>query len=150
MQGLLSFEKLPPFSAPLRFFLTAPLFSLAAGLLLMAVGPQLLESRWTPGLRAATHLVTVGFMLVVMLGALIQILPVVTGAYLRRPLAIARIVHVGLSAGALLLAAGFYFGIPGLLSGAALVLSLTVLVFLTATVLALRGVWVARSLARWT
>ena len=33
MQALLSFDKAPPFAAPLRFFLTAPLFALAAGLL---------------------------------------------------------------------------------------------------------------------
>lgn len=54
MQALLSFDKAPPFAAPLRFFLTAPLFSLAAGLLLLFVGPDLLASRWTPGLLAAT------------------------------------------------------------------------------------------------
>lgn len=140
MQAVMAFENAPPFAAPLRFFLTAPLFAVLAGLLIAFEGPDLFASRWTPGALAATHLVTVGFMLQVMSGALIQILPVVTGANLRRPLAIARIVHVGLSAGAVLLAAGFYFGISGLLSGAALVLSLTVLVFLTATVLALSGV----------
>ena len=83
---MLSFENAPPFAAPLRFFLTAPLFSLAAGLLLMAAGPDLLASRWTPGLLAATHLITVGFMLQVMLGALIQILPVVAGVNLGNPL----------------------------------------------------------------
>jgi hypothetical protein len=87
MQALLSFEKAPPLSAPLRFFLTAPLFSLAAGLLLLGAGPDLLASRWMPGLLAATHLITVGFMLQVMLGALIQILPVVAGANLSNPLA---------------------------------------------------------------
>ena len=39
MQGMLAFQNAPPFAAPLRFFLTAPLFSLAAGLLLLAAGP---------------------------------------------------------------------------------------------------------------
>ena len=95
MQALLSFDKAPPFAAPLRFFLTAPLFSLAAGLLLLFVGPDLLASRWTRGLLAATHLITVGFMLMVMLGALIQILPVVAGANLDSPLAVARWLHAG-------------------------------------------------------
>lgn len=140
MQAVMAFENAPPFAAPLRFFLTAPLFAVLAGLLIAFEGPDLFASRWTPGALAATHLLTVGFMLQVMFGALIQILPVVTGANLKRPLAVARIVHVGLSAGALLLAAGFYSGIPGLLSSAALVLALTVLLFLAATVLALSGV----------
>jgi len=140
MQAVMAFENAPPFAAPLRFFLTAPLFAVLAGLLIAFEGPDLFASRWTPGALAATHLLTVGFMLQVMLGALIQILPVVTGANLKRPLAVARIVHVGLSAGALLLASGFYSGIPGLLSSAALVLALTVLLFLAATVLALSGV----------
>ena len=104
MQALMSFDKAPPLAAPLRFFLTAPLFSLVAGLLLLALGPDMFASRWMPGLLAATHLITVGFMLQVMLGALIQILPVVAGANLRHPLVVARWLHVGLSAGALLLA----------------------------------------------
>ena len=140
MQALLSFDKAPPFAAPLRFFLTAPLFSLAAGLLLLFVGPGLLESRWTPGLLAATHLVTVGFMLMVMLGALIQILPVVAGANLDNPLAVARWLHAGLAAGALLLAAGFLFGQAALLGAAALVLGLAVAAFLVAGARALAGV----------
>jgi len=140
MQALLSFDKAPPFAAPLRFFLTAPLFSLAAGLLLLFVGPGLLESRWTPGLLAATHLVTVGFMLMVMLGALIQILPVVAGANLDNPLAVARWLHAGLAAGALLLAAGFLFGQAALLGAAALILGLAVAAFLVAGARALAGV----------
>ena len=140
MQALLSFDKTPPFAAPLRFFITAPLFSLAAGLLLLWVGPDLLASRWTPGLLAATHLVTVGFMLMVMLGALIQILPVVAGANLDHPLAVARWLHAGLSAGALLLAAGFLLGHGALLGAAAMILCITVAAFLVASGRALAGV----------
>ncbi len=140
MQALLSFDKTPPFAAPLRFFITAPLFSLAAGLLLLWVGPDLLASRWTPGLLAATHLVTVGFMLMVMLGALIQILPVVAGANLDHPLAVARWLHAGLSAGALLLAAGFLLGHGALLGAAALILGLAVAAFLVASGRAFAGV----------
>ncbi|MBS1139422.1 MAG: hypothetical protein H6R13_875 [Proteobacteria bacterium] len=140
MQAVMAFENAPPFAAPLRFFLTAPLFAVLAGLLIAYEGPDLFASRWMPGALAVTHLITVGFMLQVMLGALIQILPVVAGANLKRPLAVARIVHLGLSTGALLLAAGFYLAMPALLSTAALVLSLATVVFLTATILALSGV----------
>ena len=59
MQALLSFEQSPPISAPLRFFLTAPLFGMLAGALLLWGGPDLLASRWTPGALALTHLITV-------------------------------------------------------------------------------------------
>jgi hypothetical protein len=140
MQALLSFDKAPPFAAPLRFFLTAPLFALAASLVLVAVGPDMLASRWTPALLAATHLITVGFMLQVMLGALIQILPVVAGANLARPLTVARWLHGGLSAGGALLATGFLAGRHGLLGGGAVMLALAVGGFLIAAIRALTGV----------
>ena len=140
MQAMLAFQNAPPFAAPLRFFLTAPLFSLAAGLLLLAGGPELLASRWTPGLLAATHLITVGFMLQVMLGALIQILPVVAGVNLGDPLRMARWLHAGLSAGALLLAGGFLLSQPAALSAAALTLGLTITAFLVVSGQALAGV----------
>jgi hypothetical protein len=139
-KAVLSFENAPPFAAPLRFFLTAPLFAALAGLLVMIEGPALFASRWTSGALAATHLLTVGFMLQVMLGALIQILPVVAGADLPRPLALARAVHVGLSGGALLLVAGFWFGQPWALEGGGLLLGATASLFLLTMLLALRGV----------
>jgi hypothetical protein len=47
MQPGLSFEQAPPISVPFRFFLTAPLFGMAAGLLLLWQGPAALASRWT-------------------------------------------------------------------------------------------------------
>ncbi|WP_240327781.1 hypothetical protein [Dechloromonas sp. HYN0024] len=137
---MLAFENAPPFAAPLRFFLTAPLFAVLAGLLLAFEGPDLLASRWTPGLLAATHLMTIGFMLQVMLGALIQILPVVAGASLKNSLVVARLVHVGLSVGALLLGAGFLAASPVLLGCAAAILGFTVLYFLAVTARALIGV----------
>ena len=51
----LSHDDTPPFSAPLRFFLTAPLFGVVAGLTLL-FGGEILVSRWTPGALAITHL----------------------------------------------------------------------------------------------
>lgn len=125
MQALLSFEKAPPFAAPLRFFLTAPLFGMLAGLLLLLDGPAVFASRWAPGAIAATHLITIGFMMQAMLGALIQILPVVAGANVTHPLNLSRALHIGLSGGTLLLAAGFVFGMPDLLTLAAIVLALS-------------------------
>ena len=139
MQNALSFESAPPFAAPLRFFLTAPLFAVLAGVLILAEGPTLFASRWTPGALAATHLLTVGFMLQIMLGALIQVLPVVAGANLARPLAVATGVHAGLTLGGLALAGGLYFSFPDGLVAAAVLLGFSVLGFLVATVRALIG-----------
>lgn len=130
---MLSFEKAPPFAAPLRFFLTAPLFAVAAGLLVAVEGDMAFLSRWTPAALAATHLMTVGFMLQIMLGALIQVLPVVAGVNLEHPLRVARIVHAGLTSGALLLASGFVLGKPLLLVAAVVALVGAALVFLAAT-----------------
>ena len=140
MQALLAFENAPPFAAPLRFFLTAPLFGVLAGLLIAVEGGELFASRWMPGTLAVTHLLTIGFMLQVMVGALIQILPVVAGANFSQPLLIARFVHGGLSAGTVLLVAGFLSGLPVLLGGGACLLGLSVLVFLAATAAAMSGV----------
>lgn len=140
MQALLAFENAPPLMAPFRFFITAPLFGVLAGLLLIVEGPSLFSSRWMPGTLAVTHLLTVGFMLQVMLGALVQIFPVVAGANLWRPLRLSAMLHSGLTLGTCLLAGGFYFGSPLLLSVAAGVLLLTALLILGATTHALIGV----------
>ena len=140
MQALLSFENAPPFAAPLRFLLTAPTFGVLGGLLMAWAGADIFASRWMPATLALTHLITVGFMLQVMVGALIQILPVVAGANLARPLALSRLLNVGLSVGALLLAAGFLHAQPLLLGAGGGLLGLSASLFLVAAVQALRGV----------
>lgn len=137
MQALLSFKQAPPISAPLRFFLTAPLFLILAGVLLLYAGPELFASRWTPAALALTHLITAGFMLQVMLGALQQLLPVVAGANLKRPLQIATLVHATITPGALMLAAAFLTYEPLLFLGAAGLLATGVVLFVGATALAL-------------
>ena len=100
MQTLLSYDSAPPLSAPLRYYLTAPLFAMLAGALLLYAGPDLLASRWTPAALAFTHLLTVGFMLQAMIGSLQQLLPVVVGANLAQPLRLARWVHGAITPGA--------------------------------------------------
>lgn len=117
----LSYEDTPPFSAPLRFFLTAPLFGVAAGLTLI-FGGEVLVSRWTPGALAIAHLFAAGFMLQVMLGALVQVMPVAAGASMPAPLRIARITHVTMTLGAAGLAAGLGTGTPAALLGGAVLL----------------------------
>lgn len=138
MRAALSFDSAPPFAAPLRFFLTAPLFGVLAGLLLAFDGGDALASRWSPAALALTHLLTAGFMLQAMIGASIQVLPVVAGASLSRPLLVARVVHPLLSGGALLLAGGLRWGSGFALESGALLLGVGIAVFLGAAVVVFR------------
>ncbi|MCB1920150.1 MAG: hypothetical protein KDJ28_09260 [Candidatus Competibacteraceae bacterium] len=103
----LSYDQAPPFSVPLRFFLTAPWFLVLAAALLLWEGPGIIASRWLPATLALTHLVVLGFMAQVMLGALSQILPVVVGVSIAYPRWIATLVHVPLTLGTLALASAF-------------------------------------------
>ncbi len=107
MQPGLSFEQAPPISVPFRFFLTAPLFGMAAGLLLLWQGPEAFVSRWSSVALALTHLLAVGFMLQAMCGALLQMLPVAAGANIWQPRLVTQFTHAGLTIGTLLLVAGF-------------------------------------------
>lgn len=107
MQRVLSFEQAPPLAVPLRFFLTAPLFAIAAGALLLWLGPAALASRWSPATLALTHLMTLGFLALSMIGALLQILPVVAGVEVPRPALAARAVHALVTAGTIALTAAF-------------------------------------------
>lgn len=140
MQALLSYDRAPPLAAPLRFFLTAPVFGILAGVLLLWNGADVFASRWTPAALALTHLVTAGFMLQIMLGAMLQILPVVAGANMAQPLHVARFVHLATSVGALILVAAFLSFSPLLFSLAALLLGLGVAIFVAACARSLWGV----------
>lgn len=137
---MLAYDDSPPLSAPLRFFLTAPCFGALAGALVLWQGPGLLDSRWTPAALALTHLITVGVMLQIMLGALMQLLPVVAGANIARPRLVAAVVHLGITLGGLALAAAFLTGHPWLFGSAALLLGSSAVVFVGAAGWALRGV----------
>ena len=78
MSGL-SFNALPPIDLPFRFFLSAPLFIIACALLVLFSGETLWLSRWQPNMLALTHGFTLGFLTMVMMGALLQLLPVIGG-----------------------------------------------------------------------
>lgn len=112
MHPNLSFEQAPPISVPFRFFLTAPLFGILAGLLLIWLGPEALASRWSAGTLALTHLLSVGFLLQAMCGALLQFIPVISGGNIWRPRLVAGVLHPLLIVAALLLAGGFALSRP--------------------------------------
>lgn len=128
----LSFEQAPPISVPFRFFLTAPLFLLAAAILLLIHGPEMMLSRQMPATLAATHLLTLGFTSMVMGGALMQMLPVVAGAPMPRPRLVAWLVHLCLALGAAGLAIAFLGNSPPLMHGGAGLLGTGFAVFIAA------------------
>ncbi|MEO8410625.1 MAG: hypothetical protein ABI478_08635, partial [Propionivibrio sp.] len=111
-----------------------------AGLLLLWSGEEVFASRWAPMTLAVTHLITAGFMLQVMLGALIQILPVVAGANLLSPTRLAGSVHASLTLAALFLTAAFMSFSPHWFKVSALFFVVGVAAFVISAALALRGV----------
>jgi len=137
MQPTLSFEQAPPISVPYRFFLTAPLFGAVAGLILAWLGPAALESRWSPGALAMTHLIVVDFMLQAMCGSLLQFVAVVAGANIWRPRLVAAVVHPLITAGAVFLATAFLLEQQLLFLLAALTFATALGLFLTVMAIAL-------------
>jgi hypothetical protein len=103
----LTLEQTPPLSVPLRFFLTAPLFGILAALLLLASGPTIFSSRWSLEFITLTHLLTLGFISMVMFGALLQLLPVLVGSPVSYPRLVSTLLHLLLTSGSLSLTSGF-------------------------------------------
>jgi hypothetical protein len=133
----LTLEQAPPIAVPFRFFLTAPVFLLAAAAVLVWSGPEALAWRGSPAALAATHFVTLGFMTMVMIGAMLQILPVLAGAPVPHVRPAAAIVHAGLALGAAALGGGFLLGQPVLIKAAAWLLGAAFVVFIVAAAVAL-------------
>lgn len=140
MQPIVSYDQSPSFDIPFRFFLTAPVFGILAGFLLLWEGPDAFSSRWTPSVLALTHLLTAGFMLQVILGALFQVLPVVAGANIVNAFWITGLIHIATTVGALLLAIAFQTFSPLLFRTAAVFCGVGVGVFAIAAIIALKRV----------
>ncbi|WP_298137467.1 hypothetical protein [Acidiferrobacter sp.] len=113
----LTFDEAPPLMPVLRSFLLAPWFLAAAGVVLLSAGPTVWADRYTPGLLAATHLVTIGFLTLVATAAVFQLVPVIEGVGIPYAAALLPVVRSGFAMGAVLLAAAF-------LSGSALIFGL--------------------------
>jgi hypothetical protein len=128
----LSLDQAPPIAVPFRFFLTAPLFACAAGLILVWEGDGASVSRWTPPALAVVHLVSLGFLTQVMCGALFQMLPVLAGAPVPAAVAAGRWTHGLLLAGTVGLCVGFVGGGWIWLTGGAALVTGSLAIFLGA------------------
>jgi hypothetical protein len=92
----LSLDQAPPFKAPLKFFLTAPLFAIVAGLLLLFSNEFTIHSA---NFIATMHFITIGYMIMIVFGALQQMLPVVAGIAIPKPIIVANITYWSLIVG---------------------------------------------------
>ena len=134
---MLSIQEGPPLRSVLGAFLVAPWFVVAAALVLLQGGGGALADRYTPSLLAATHLVTIGFLLMTATAAVFQLLPVLSGRSVQGVSLVAPVIQGGFGFGALVLAAAFLSQQARLFMGAAVLLGCTAGVFLVPTALAL-------------
>ena len=105
----LSLTQAPALATPLRFFFTAPVFLIIASLLLIFQGPDIIHNRWLPQTLALTHLITLGFISMTMMGALFQILPVLMGCNIFHTNRISFLVHILYTPGIVFLLLGFLY-----------------------------------------
>ena len=133
MSGL-SFNALPPIDLPFRFFLSAPLFIIACALLVLFSGETLWLSRWQPTMLALTHGFTLGFLTMVMMGALLQLLPVIGGIGIAKPRLIATTSHALYCVGVIALMLSFVLASNWLTLAALVLLSLGLSIYLGAII----------------
>jgi hypothetical protein len=126
----LSLANSPPIVLPLHFFLSAPWFAIVAGLMIVFEGESLILSRWMPGTLALVHLLVLGFISMIMMGALLQILPVLLGATGSASTRQGTLMVVGLTLGTMLLASGFHFTEHSILFMGALLAAITLMLFM--------------------
>jgi hypothetical protein len=107
----LSFSALPPISVPLRYFISAAIFLIITGFLILFSDEATWLSRWHPSMLAITHLFTLGFISMVMMGAIYQFLPVIGGVGIVNVRRVATISHTLHTIGTLALSWSFIF--PG-------------------------------------
>ncbi len=132
-KSALSFENAPGLWTPVRFFMTVPVFAMLAAIVMLIDGGELFQSRWLPSTLAITHIFTLGFISMAMLGALFQMLPVVMGVIIPNTNRIASITHSGFTLGVSNLVVGFWLNHHGLLN-TGMVLIVAVIVLFVASV----------------
>ncbi|MCW8935657.1 MAG: hypothetical protein OQK98_13105 [Gammaproteobacteria bacterium] len=123
----LSLQQSPDLWTPLRFFISAPIFAIFAIILVLIAGPEVLHNRWLPETLAVTHLLSLGFISMMMMGATFQLLPVLAGCDIYKSKISSKIIFlfvvtgvglftIGLAiSGNAVIKTGLFFLVPGLL-----------------------------------
>jgi len=128
-QGL-STDQAPPISVPFRFFLMAPVFGMLISWMMISFSPSEIFNRYSPVTIGLVHLFTLGILAQMIMGALQQMLPVLAGAVIKKPIFFASIVHTSLNLGTLSLSAGFILSSSLYLMVGATLLSISFVIFL--------------------
>ena len=133
MRADLSLQQSPPFSVPARFLVSAPLFGLIAALVLLWHGPGMVSHRWTPEILAVTHFLTLGFLAMSMLGAMMQLTPVLMGVVNLRPVLFSTVIHAPLFLGTACLGLAWLMQVDQLFIIAMVLLGFSFTVFIVVT-----------------
>ena len=128
----LSFNALPPIDLPFRFFLTAPVFVILCAFIILFSNEFLWFSRWQPAMLSVVHGFTLGFITMIMMGAMLQLLPVIGGVGITKPRQIALFSHVGLVLGTLSLMSNFLWPSTMLTIMSMLLLTLSLGIYIVA------------------
>jgi len=122
----LSLDQAPPFEAPLKFFLAAPIMAILGSLMVLFGETNIV----------ALHLVTIGFMIMMMFGAMQQMLPVVAGVVIKKSLFTANFTYIFLLIFLFSFSIGFYYHLTVLLQLSIVTLLLSIAFF---SFISLRG-----------
>jgi len=136
----LSIEQAPPIAAPLRFFVTAPLFGIIAGIFLLFSDSAALMSRFSIDAVIVTHIFTIGVFGFIMLGALTQMLPVLASANLFKVRVVTLLSYLALVFGLFCMLFGLKFTIAPLIWAASFLLGSGFLLLIVTMLAALKGV----------
>jgi len=93
-------------------------------------GPEMISHRWTPELLAVTHFLTLGFLAMSMLGAMMQLMPVLMGIAIPQPVLFSRVIHVPLFLGSLCLGLAWLLQINQLFIVAMVLLGFSFVIFI--------------------
>lgn len=127
-QGL-SLDQAPPVSVPYRFFLTAPIFGVLLGLLLLFSPYESITNQYSPVAVGAVHLFTLGILAMIIFGAMQQMMPVLAGAVIKKSKLFANIVHSCLTLGTLFFSISFIFEVKAALHIGVLLLATAFITF---------------------
>ena len=129
-QNGLSLDQAPPISVVFRFFALGALFGLLGGGLVLYYQSAIFDAA-SPAALTLTHTFTLGIMLSFMFAALFQMLPVIAGVKLTAPVSTANFLLYPFAAGVLLLLVAFNMPQQSWLFGAASLLLVPSLLWIT-------------------
>ena len=126
----LSLDQAPPEDIPFRYLLTGPAFGILAGILLSVYGERIFITAWSLDTVALVHMITLGWLTLIMIGAFYQMVPVLVGGHVSWN-HLSRINYYSLVSGILSLTSGFLFWKMLLIKSAAVLLLVSFSLFIT-------------------